>query len=797
MHKKLITYLNNAKIQEKKYNWLEAADIYNQAYRLVPNDFEKTAEFQEIIGSCLFRAAYQTKTIQDFKKILKQSIEAFEKATKFYQKTSIKDKDAKVNHTKALVAYISARIETNIPQKRELLEDWLKLENEALKYYENVGNQIEIGKSCNEIAEKLFDKRCLESNWNAVQDDILKEAEYSVRSIRALSKTNNNYEITRAYILAHKGYSNIVWFRAVDKTSQMLQKIEEYGKKAEDFSKKAGDAYLLGLLLITLATNSSSRSNPELALQTYNKAIKCGKIARDNYIVGRASLWKGTTIYWYKIVEEDPDKQRKEIKSALKFVQEGIYLFSTINSYGQRFSAYFALVDIIKFLSSTETKLENKFQLLEKVVEIGREYIRVVKGETISFVTILFHAFSNALHGLAEIQISQAKKKQLLEEALIYRKKQLKAMQQISPFDYVIFSLSYHFNAQILTELAKMATGQEKIKLLKKAAKSMKNCIKLIEKDLKDSPDGMKNGRYGLQYYMYGQILEQLFSLTKNKKLIENAIKAYKGAIKRFSKVDSKSRIAESYWQIARLKNHLGDNIESAQNYLIAAENYRLTAEKNPKIKEFYWQHAQYMQAWSEIEKAKYNHKIEEYELSSDYYKKAANLHKTSEFWSYLTQNYLAWAKMEDAEDLSKKDDPLQALDAFKNAHKRFNIAKQSILSKLNELQASDEKNMANSLIKASDLRQRYCQARINIEQAKLFDRNGKHNLSARSYGKATEILKKTIEETDYEQTIKELKQIMVISQAWQKMAQAEEKNTSELYLEASQLFEKANQYSL
>ena len=797
LNNKIEYLLKNAKVQEEKYNWIEAADIYKQACFLISKDLEKTAELEESIGLCLFRAAYQTKTICQYKKILKQAAEAYEKVSEIYQKTSTNDRIPKINHTQALIAFINARIETNIPKKRKLLAEWFRLENEALNYYEKIGNQIEIGKTCNELAEKHMDKRILESNWNAIQEGILKEVEYSDRSIRALAKANNEYEIARAYMLAHQSYNNIIWFRVVNKTEDLLQKIEDYGKKALEFSKKTGDAYLIGLTFITLAMPLAQRSNPDSAIQAYNKAIKYGKIARDNYIVGRSSLWKGTAIYWYKIVEEDPDKRRKEINNALNFVQDGITRLSIINSYGQRFSAYFSYVDIVKFLASSETKLENKFNLLEKAVEIGRDYIEEVKGETIHFSTILLHGFSNALHGLAEIQINQLKKRKLLEEALFYRKKQLKAMQQISPFDYVIFGLSYNYQAIILTELARMETGQEKIKLLEKAAKSMKNCEKLIEKDLRDSPGGMKNGRYGLQYYMYGQILEQLYALTKNKELIAEAIKAYKGAIKRFSELALNSRIAESYWQIARLNNHLGDNLESSNNYLYAAENYKLTLEKNIKIKEFYGQHVQYMQAWSEIEQAKYNHKNEEYEQSSSHYKNAAKLHESSEIWNYLTPNYLAWAKMEQAEDNSRKDEPLQASDAFKKAQKQFIRAKESIQLKIKELQASDEKKMATNLIKASDLRQRYCQARISIEQAKLFDRNGKHNQSAKSYGKATKILSQLLEEAENKQTIKELQQVLVISKAWQKMAQAEEKNSSDLYLEASQLFEQANEFSL
>ncbi len=104
---------------------------------------------------------------------------------------------------------------------------------------------------------------------------------------------------------------------------------------------------------------------------------------------------------------------------------------------------------------------------------------------------------------------------------------------------------------------------------------------------------------------------------------------------------------------------------------------------------------------------------------------------------------------------------------------------------------------MATALVKASDIRRRYCQARINLEQAKILDRKGDHDLSSKTYGSAAETLGKIIEETQSEASRKELRPIICLCQAWQKMTLAEEKASPELYLEASQLFEQAKEHSL
>ncbi|NIM45286.1 MAG: hypothetical protein GTO54_06595, partial [Nitrososphaeria archaeon] len=112
------------------------------------------------------------------------------------------------------------------------------------------------------------------------------------------------------------------------------------------------------------------------------------------------------------------------------------------------------------------------------------------------------------------------------------------------------------------------------------------------------------------------------------------------------------SRIAESYWKIARKHDVLGEYLEAVDNFRHASENYAKAADKVPKLKDFYQNHATYMRAWSEIERARLHHKEKKYGMAKERYEKAAELHKATERWSYLSSNYLAWARLEEAEDL-------------------------------------------------------------------------------------------------------------------------------------------------
>jgi tetratricopeptide (TPR) repeat protein/KaiC/GvpD/RAD55 family RecA-like ATPase len=791
----LESLLKKAKEKEKKYEWLESADFYEEASSLVQEDYEKASELRERIGYCFLRAAFQAETNEQFRRILKQSADAYEKTISLFQKSITEDKEAKICHAKAMIAYVNARLTPDITKRRKILAELWKFENDALKLYKKTANQLAIGKTYNNLSEWLFEKQNLESRWSEIKRSMIELIDYGEKAITALSDAGDEYELARAYCSISRDYGLAMYFRVFDISDQTNKKNLKYQKMALELSEKTGDAYLISRANQE-ATNFSSASGLfEHATKFGKNAVKYGAISKDNNLMGSGSIWTSQCIYQSTLLEVDPDKQREECKTALKFAQDGIHYLSIIDDFSERFPAYFGYVDAVKFLASIETNLETKRRLLEEAVKIGRENIKDVEGETIHSSTILFHSFSNALHGLSEIETRVDKKQRLLEEALYYREKQLEAMRHIAPFDYAVYSLSYKLQASILAELAKIESGQKKIKLLEKAVSAMDKCVESIEKDLKDSPKRINLPRYGLSYYFFGGILEQLNSLTKDKKLLDRAIETYKIAIKHFSNLNLKSRVAESYWQIAKLKNHLGENLESAQSYQTAAQTYKLAAEKHPKLKEFYNNHSDYMQAWSEIEQAKHKHSREEYRQSKIHYENAGRLHEQTDDWSYLSSNYFAWSKLEQAEELSRTEKPQEAINEFQETIELFKKTETNIKTKINTNPAIEEKDSITKILKASDLRCQYCQARILMEEAKLLEREGNYLDSSRNYAKASQKLVTIVSKVDVETERKELKYIAILCQAWEKMANAEEITSSESYLEAAALFEQAKDH--
>jgi hypothetical protein len=79
--------LAQAKEREKKYNWLQAVESYKEAQASVlkQKNYQEAGEIQERIGFCFQNAAMQAKSREEFREKMRYSIEAYKKASDFYE----------------------------------------------------------------------------------------------------------------------------------------------------------------------------------------------------------------------------------------------------------------------------------------------------------------------------------------------------------------------------------------------------------------------------------------------------------------------------------------------------------------------------------------------------------------------------------------------------------------------------------------------------------------------------------------------------------------------------------------
>ena len=783
--------------REERYDWIAALEPYGKAVTaaLELNDSFKAAEIHERIGFCYHHAAMQAENVKEFKNRMLQAVGAYHEAAKLFERAKSLDNKAKTHHCQAMAAYVSSWLKPDSASQKRSLEKCLKLEKEALKFYEESRDRLSLGKACNELNTHLLDLLNLE--WSTQKrKKMLKEAlSYGEKAVAALSELREEQELARAYYTTSNLYATGVFVLEPKRRDEHQQRAVDYSTKARELSEKIGDRHLLSLSNIALGYAVLFSDRSDSAAKYFENALQCSIDTRDNYLIGRAYYCLASSASWKMLAEEDPEITREESKRCEKYSEDAIHHFSSISNAQELASSYYWYAENYNILAqSVETDPEKKRILLKKSIQAGRKGLEHARRSgSISATWLILHPLSKSLFFLSTRERDLNAKKRLLEESLQYRKENIKTLKQAMPYYYWNQGVRAHYLALIQAELAEIDTDKEhKVKLLMDAAKSAENCVNLC---LRHGALGREVALGAYCFYL-GGILNRLYHLTGVDEHLHKSTAAYKQAVEIYEKAHLSSRAAEGNWQLANAYNKLLNYAESAKSFQAASINYKAAAEKLPLLKDFYLAYAAYMQAWKAIENAMHNHMKEEYSQSKAYYEKASDICKTLKSWSYLAPNCSAWAHLEHGEDLSRKEKSRKAIQAFQQAAELFGEAKKSLKEAAPKVESSDEKEQAIALSKASESRREYCKGRILLEEARIYDRKGDHYSSSDKYGSATKAFQKVAKSLEQESERKELYPIIYSCQAWEKMKLAEQGVNPDLFKESSRLFTKAEKHS-
>ncbi|TRO55098.1 tetratricopeptide repeat protein, partial [Candidatus Bathyarchaeota archaeon] len=492
---------------------------------------------------------------------------------------------------------------------------------------------------------------------------------------------------------------------------------------------------------------------------------------------------------------EDPEKQKATIEKVIELSTEAIQRNKIDEQPTGTWLAYDVYAKAQIELATNEINKKTKQTILEKSKEVILEGIEKVKPWKILSGSLFLNLSKNQ-RLLAEVITNIEEKRRLLQESKNYAMMHLEYLEKMRPFASLMkISCNYQL-ALVLQDLAKISINKKsRINLLRSSIDYLSSTMLLIRNIKERFETSYGSGIGGKFFAKLGETLHELSLLTKDEKMFQRAIETYKQSLIFYMKAEMPTHAAESFWHLAQLYDQMGEFHEASNNYEKAAQAYERASKKIPQLKNFYKDYSFYMQAWSQIEQARHSHFVEDYEEATQSYEQAAELHESTTTWSYLTPNYFAWSYMEKAESLSRKENAQLAKETFQKAVDQFSNAKESLKQKIDEITSTDEKEMAQRLFKGSDLRRKYCQARILIEEAKLLDREGKHLQSSKKYGKAAQIISVIVDKIDAETEHKELEYVTILCRAWRKMAMAEERTSAESYWEAAELFQKAKDY--
>jgi len=796
---RLKNILDRAKGKEKRYDWLEAAELYGQALSvMVKADFLRKGEIQQRIGYCYYRAAFQAKVRKEFERSMRLSAKAYEDGSTLFDRLKDPKNQARMNFCKALTSYSKSRLAEDSTERKALLDECRKLQKETVKTYEKTGDKVAFGKACNELLTCLYDRFWLMHDWQEGMNILEGATKYGEKAIAALSEARGENKLALAYAMCSAHY---FWLssmqESIEKQKELVQKCLTYAQKALETSETTGDSYLIAMSNWVIAWSTMDYAGDlESGLRHAEKMLELGTILKDSFIISMASGALAYSSLWKMQMEEDPDKRRSGLRKATQY-GDGTNLAHLISSLIP--SGFMAHIDSYCVMALDAISPEERRVLLEKAVEVGRKHLEHARRwHSLLNMGYVLHPLSKALLYLSALETKKSEKRRLLEEASKYREETINLFEQATPFDYWNRGVMYSYSALVKAELAKIEmNSQKKEDLLRKAVVDMEDGMKLCTKGVKRTPQVRLFAAIGAYQDQFGGILHQLYSVTGEKRNLERAVTVYADSVRAWEKSDLHSRIAETHWKMAKLYDLMGEHSKAAHEFKSASERYKLAAEKLPPLKAFCTDYAVYMQAWEEIERARQHHAEKQYGQAQEYYEKAATLHEETDRWRYLGSNYLALARFEEAEGLSRKEQAEAAQDLFRKAAKLFSEAKGSIEVTLEKIEVREEREMAAELAKASGVREEYCLGRIALEEAKILDRQGDHTTSSEKYGLAAEKFQRVTDAMEHESDRQELEPIVDLCRAWQKMTQAEAEALPDLYLEASKLFGEAKEHAL
>jgi len=789
-------FLSQAEEKEREYDWLVAAEFYRKALNSVSEtDFLKRGEVQERIGYAFYRAAMQAESADQFEERMRQAVENYGTAKEFYARLSKPREKSWMLRCDAMIAYMCYWLSADVPEKKRQLDECWRLTKQSLKAFEEVGDAWEYGKTYNQLSSSAIFRFTLESDFQAREKTMREATEHGERAITFLSTIGEPYELARAYVKTANSLEVFgFYFLDLDEKERYFQQARGYWQKANELSEETA---LLELLSTQGGPSRDWGVGTDKALRNFSKALEYGRQTKDKLIVGCALDWLAYHTFWRTVATEDADERMKLRKSALQYAEDAKHQYSPIAFISPRGDVLWVEAPHAEnywMLANVETNLSKRRELLEKALEAAPDLLRRAENSgTPENIRYAHHIFSKTLASLAMIETSSEEKKRLLEKALGPRNESIRISEQLEPFIYWDRGVMQKYLADIKSELADLAKDPEtKKNMLQEAILDREKSLKLCIKGASEAQFASLGG----WQYQYGVLLNRVYGLTNNREQLRKATEAFKNAAESCQKLNLISRMAECYWKVAQTYDTLGEHLKAAENFDFASNNYKSAVEKIPQLKDLYEDHALYMQAWSEIEKARHHHARQEYGSAKEHFEKAANIHKSLKQWSYLAPNYSAWVKVEHAEDLSRKEQSEEAMQAFEQAAMLFEETKKSLQIEFSKIESLDEKQMAANMLKACDLRHEYCIGRIALEEAKILDKKGDHYASSVEYGSAAETFEKIVQTLESEQEREEFKFIISLSRAWQKMMLAEARASPELYMEASQLFEQASEHS-
>ena len=787
------TIVERAEAEEKEYNWIEAAKLYDQVAKsyMDKNLTDKAADVYFKEGDAYFYAANKAETADEYEEILRDSIYALERASNLYRQIGNKPNELMCE---AGIIGIEGHLASSIEEAKKMTYKAYELYLEASELYFKENDQENYRRTLYWVVSSIYRHIALSSDPEEI-GKLCQEGTNLALKAWSLSKTTGDFQnLSKALINELFLIITSFFFKDIKEDYQFKEYFRNFLLRCEeslrlvegcdDLEVLGGIYFVIGWVYYQfgfqfIENEIEQKKYIDKAIDFLEKSLEFSrKVGIKNIIiiVLYNLIFIASTSGRIDYLQKRIIKDLNEMLELRKIYKNTFYPGNFTANYA--FVVYYANMAQWSFFTSTQRK-----SYAEKAIDYAKESLKNLYFGPMIPLPYLSLTMSHSV--LAYLTSDNDKKEAHLNLMLQYAKK----ANEIGETYEGGYSRSAGYNAlyRAYKTLGDVAEGEEeRIKMLTIAAEASKKYIKYAM----ESPVGIISAQMRL-----GLLYEEISNINMNTDTLLEAKEIFLQLIEQCLERGYQSYAAASYEYIARIEDRLGNHSTSAQYYKNAQNTYTKTLKniEYKLLKKRINEKMNYAEAWNLIENAKAHHKKENHLESKENYEKAYEILKILPDFSYEALYYFAWAFQEEAELLSKQENHDKAIEQYEMTNNIFNDALKTMEKISNKSKNKIVVERIEKLGKVAKLRIKYCSARVNVEKARIMGKQGNYLAAAELFASAASLFRDVCNVFKIERERSELEAVYYLCRAWECMEFAEKYEEPDRFSEAANLFIKAS----
>lgn len=798
--------MDRALNQERNYDWPGAAKTYEAVLELIPETEPlRKGEIIEREAHAVSKHAFQCDTNEEFRERLEKAMGLFGQAADAYEGASEEIAGPRAVRARAIGKSLEFWRETDLASRKRLAIAAWSLGRDALAAFSRLKEPRDLAVTYNRLRviaalviayEESPDVRI------SILDDLVK---YGREIAGSLKEDSDREELARA--LAGLGASMVALKVRTPKGARDHAALLSEAKSCFERSwslddQAAAEEDVLSVLLGGVIDAVEERAGK------MDKQCRASTRTGDRLLMALANSELCGTLDWAAVSSEVPEEFKERLDAAygcLAVVRQHLECLRFIAPDFNWIAWPSSPVDAMYHwrLAFRETDPKKKRELAEKALAEAREVFAF--AERSGYPGAMDYgafALGLALLQAADADDSETRRKLMLEEAVDNLRMSADCTARFCPGHTWNLGIILGRCAMAERRLAMLSEDRDsRIALLQASAGHIAESIPLMADffiDVHGCVPADPTYHNGLAFHLreYGVTLRMKADVRGDTGDLKSAVEAFERAGEESVMADYESRAAECFWEAAKTLDLLEDHSKASEAFAKAAAHFAEAGKRIKSLGDYYSDYANYMRAWSEVEKARHHHSRQEPAKAREDYRNASDLHRASRKWDYLADNYMALAEVEHAEHLSQKEDLAGSKQGFTEACRLFEASKKALSSRRGKLDTPGENDAVSMLIEATDLRAEFCLARYELEEARLLDRQGNESEAVEKYSRVAEKLRSIQGKSASEQDKKEIGLILILVSAWKEMSLAEAEASPDRYERAARLFEEAKNSS-